>query len=106
MVSHVEIKAHVYTDSYYRLRIGVDGADPWIVPACAVLMKSDEYIKNWCYTRGNVVLVTRALKIFYVAEIKVFKAWSVCCNVVTKQTQKHHCYVFAMFTQIYIGVNA
>ena len=73
LVSHVEIKAHVYTDNYYWLRIGVDEADLWVVPACAMLMKSDEYIKYWCYTRGNVVLLTRTQKRFYIAEIKVFK---------------------------------
>ena len=73
LVSHVEIKAHVYTDNYYWLRIGMDEADPWIVPACAMLMKSDEYINYWCYTRGNVVLLTRAKRRFYIAEIKVFK---------------------------------
>ena len=73
LISHIEIKTNVYKDNYYWLRIGVDGDDPWIVPACAMLLKSEEFIKYWCHKRGNVVLVTRTKKRFYIAEIKVFK---------------------------------
>lgn len=69
------------------------------MPVCAVLMKSEKYIKHWCYTRGNIMLATRAQKRFYIAEIKVFKVSSVCHNVAARQTQTlgvNDCYFCTM----------
>ena len=73
LISHVEIKAHVYQNNYYLLRIGMDEGNPWKVPLCAMLLKSDEFIEYWCHKMGNVVVVTRYQSNFRFYEIKIFK---------------------------------
>ena len=73
MISHIEIKIHVYAENFYLLRIGMDVGDPTKVPTCALLLKSDEFFKYWCYKRGNTVVVTRYRKNFRIYEVKIYK---------------------------------
>ena len=73
MISHVQVKAVSYTGIFFILRVGMDEVSPFAVPACSIILKSNSnFLKYWCYKKGNAVLITRNGN-FVVYEINVFK---------------------------------
>ena len=64
MISHAETKTYVYGENFYWLKIGMDVDNPTKLAFCASVLKSDEFLKYWCYKRGNAVAVTRNKKTF------------------------------------------
>ena len=72
MISHVQVKVS-YSMTFFVLRVGMDEGSPFTVPPCSILLKyNSNFLKYWCYKKGNAVLITRNAN-FVVYEINVFK---------------------------------
>ena len=50
----------------------MDVGNPTKLAFCASVLKSDEFLKYWCYKRGNAVAVTRNKKNFRIYEVKIY----------------------------------
>lgn len=72
-ISHVQVKTALYSGTFFVLRVGMDELPPFAVPACSIILKgTSNFLKYWCYKKGNAVLITRNAN-FVVYEINVFK---------------------------------
>ena len=72
MISHVQVKVS-YSTMFFVLRVGMDEGSPFTVQPCSILLKNNSnFLKYWCYKKGNAVLITRNAN-FVVYEINVFK---------------------------------